>query len=435
MHYLIISYSHKNSDIAIREKLAFDTDEKLKNGLSKINDCENINEAIILSTCNRVEIIASVKNIKKASNTIFNLLHKHSGISLDELEGRGDIFDDNGALHHLFCVASSLDSLVIGETQISGQLKDAFKFAFENGYCSQKLSRALHFAFRCAAEVRNTTDISKNPVSVASAAVAKAKALLGELGGDVAVVIGIGEMGLLTIKHLSNLGCNIVIANRDVEKAKEVAREYPNVIAIESYSKIKELINRYKILFTATGAPHTIITDDMVEERNFSRFWFDMAVPRDIDNITAPNVNIFTVDDLKDIVKKNMSLREEQARVAYGIVGRYTMEFYKWMQSMSVDPIIKEMRALAKESSERELEKALSKGHISKEQEEVVKKILHNAFNSFLHEPTKKLKDIAEEARADTVVEAVKLLFGIEKDVLMLNKYKCEEHFKHNEGK
>jgi len=434
MHYLIISYSHKNSDIAIREKLAFNSDEKLKNGLSTLQDCDNINEAIILSTCNRVEIIASVKNPMKASSTIFKMLHKNSGLSIEELEGRGDVYEDNGALHHLFCVASSLDSLVVGETQIAGQLKDAFKFSYENGFCSQKLSRAMHFAFKCAAEVRNTTDISKNPVSVASAAVTKAKALLGELGGDVAVVIGIGEMGMLTIKHLSNLGCNIVVANRDAEKAKEVAKEFPNIIAVESYSKIKELINRYKILFTATGAPHTIITDDMVEEKSFSRFWFDMAVPRDIDNITSPNVNIFAVDDLKDIVSKNMSLREEQAKAAYGIIGRYTMEFYKWMQSMSVDPIIKEMRNLAKESSEKELEKALSKGHIPKEYEDAVKKVLHNAFNSFLHDPTKKLKDIAEDPRSDMVVEAVKLLFGIDKEVLMLNKYKCEEHLKHKEG-
>jgi len=204
MHYLTISFTHKNTNIEVREKLAFDSEKKLLNAYQKIGAIELVNELIILSTCNRVEIITSVKEPLKAIEPIFEIIAEITGVGLEELEGRGETYEDSGAIHHLFSVISSLDTMVIGETQIVGQLKDAFRFSYDKGFASQKIARAMHHAFRCAAKVRNSTDISKNPISVSSVAVAKAKEIYGgNLGGFTALIVGAGEMSRLACEHLA----------------------------------------------------------------------------------------------------------------------------------------------------------------------------------------------------------------------------------------
>ncbi|WP_281950953.1 glutamyl-tRNA reductase [Nitrosophilus kaiyonis] len=435
MQYLVVSFSHKNTDLQTREKLALN-DEKTREAVyKKLIQNSVINELIILSTCNRVELIASVKDPFKSSDLILEELSKISGIDFDELEGRADIYEDNGAIHHIFSVASALDSLVIGETQISGQLKDAFKEAFEKGYASQKLARVMHFAFKCAAEVRNSTDISKSPVSIASAAVAQAKDIFENLGGMSALVLGTGEMGKLAAKHLISNGCNVILIGRNIEKTKRVAKDLGENVEAQSIENLKNLINRYRLLFSATSSKEPVITKDMVEEKDFNRYWFDMAVPRDIDDFYIENIKVFVVDDLKAIVNKSLALREAQAKEAYRIVGKYTKEFFKWLQTLSIEPIIKGIREKAKEASISEIKKAIKKGYIPKELEENVTKILHNAFNRFLHSPTKNIKAIADDPSGDTIIESVKYLFDLNgEEYNHLNRYKCEYYMNMIEG-
>ncbi len=426
MHYLIISFTHKNTDIKVREKLSFSDEDKKKTFLDKLHKSKYINESILLSTCNRVEVITSVSSCKEIIKHIFDELSVFSGIEASELENRADIYEDNGAIHHLFSVVASLDSLVIGETQIVGQLKDAFKFSADKGFCSQKLSRAMHHAFKCAASVRASTDISKNPISVSSVAVSKAKDVFGSLEGETAVLVGAGEMSRLAGKHLLAAGAKIVVVNRSLERAKELADELGEDVTCRAYSDLKELLNTHSLLFSATGAPHFVITEDMVESRDFERYWFDIAVPRDIE-CDMQDVNVYAVDDLEEIVAKNLSMREEQARVAFSIVGRSTMEFFKWLQTLSIEPIIKELRDKAKACSQKEIKRSVKKGYIPEEYEETVEKILHCAFNAFLHTPTLKLKELAEKPEADTIVQSIQEIFEFDKDsIKKLNMYKCE---------
>ncbi len=425
MQYLVISFSHKNTDLQTRERLALSEEAKKEAVASAALRSEWINEIIILSTCNRVELITSVKDPFKATEDLLKALERVSGILLEELEGRADIYEDHGAIHHIFSVASGLDSLVVGETQIAGQLKDAYKEAYEKGWCGQKLGRVMHFAFKCAKEVRSSTDISKNPVSIASAAVAMAQEKLGNLGGYTAIVVGAGEMGTLAAKHLIARGCNVILVGRDLEKTAEVAQEIDPNIQVQDSGDLERLINSYRLLFSATSSKEPVITRQMVQDRDFDRLWFDMAVPRDIEEIRMERLSIYAVDDLKEIVEKNMAFREEQARIAYQIVGRYAKEFFKWLQTLEIDPIIKEIRALAKEAAMAELSKAIKKGFIDPKDQKNIEKLLHNAFNRFLHQPTKKLKAIADEPSADTIVEAIKFFFDIEEEV-GLNRYKCE---------
>ncbi|MBL0687759.1 MAG: glutamyl-tRNA reductase [Sulfurospirillum sp.] len=431
MHYLIVSFTHKNTDIKIREKLSFLDKTEKRYFLKKLKIFKYINESILLSTCNRVEIITSVKSYTKTIEYILNELSHVSNIKQSELESRADIYEDNGAINHLFSVMSSLDSLVIGETQIVGQLKDAFKFSIDEGFCSQKLSRAMHHAFKCAALVRENTEISKNPISVSSVAVSKAKDILGSIEDRVAILVGAGEMSTLAGKHLITAGAKVIVVNRSLEKAEKLAQELGKKATAKPFLDLKELLNTYTLLFSATGASCSIITEDMVETREFKRYWFDIAVPRDIECVVK-DVNVYAVDDLKEIVVKNLSLREEQAKEAFSIVRHATIEFFKWLQTLSIDPIIKELRSKAKECSQKEIKRSVKKGYLPAEYEERVEKILHCAFNSFLHTPTKKLKELAKKPESDLIVKSIQKIFEIdENSIKKIHAYKCEYHNTH----
>jgi len=433
MHYLTISFTHKNTDIEIREKLSLTDEEKRSLFQERINGLDHTNESIVLSTCNRVEIMLSVSNCENTIDHVFMELSKISGVSKSDLDSRGDIYEDNSAIHHLFSVISSLDSLVIGETQIVGQLKDAYKFSYEKGFCDQKLSRAMHHAFKCAASVRSNTDISKNSISISSVAVSKAKEIYGNLGGYTALVIGAGEMGRLAAKHLIANGVNVIILNRNLDRAQKLADELGEMASVASFAKLGEYINRYRLLFSATGAPHIIIDKEMVEEKEFDRHWFDIAIPRDIEAIEMKNLYIYAVDDLKEVVSKNIAQRERQAKIAYSIISKSTMEFFKWLQTLCIDPIIKEMRMRAQSCSLHEINRAVKKGYIDESQKKEIMKIVHHAFNGFLHTPTIRLKEVAEKPEADVIVQAVQYIFDINEDqAKKLNMYKCEYQMENN---
>lgn len=421
MQYLIASFSHKNTDLHLRERIGFPDGEQKFQGLSVLRTDESVNEAVILSTCNRVEVFVSTSNPAKASRTIFSLLHNHSGISVEELEGRADLYEDEGAIHHLFTVCASLDSLVVGETQIAGQLKEAFRFSQENGFAGPKISRAIQYAFKCAADVRMQTGISKNPVSVASTAVAMAKELLGgNLGGFTALVVGAGEMSNITARHLVTSGCNVILFNRNVTHAQQVAGEIGTMVVAKPLDLLPEFINRYRLLFSATGAPGYVIDALIVQKAGFDRHWFDLAVPQDIAPLEDASIHTYAVDDLRQIVEANINLRREQSARAFEIIGRHTIEYFQWMQKLMVEPLIKEIREQAKTAALGEIERALKKGFIDPSSRDNVTKLVHNAFNKFLHRPTVRIKEMADQPKAENMFESMKHLFDLEAEVKVL---------------
>lgn len=423
MHYLIISFSHKNSTMEVREKLSYKDDNSKKGCLTKLNSGEAINESILISTCNRMEVFCSCNDISGATQHIFEMLTARSGISIDELEGRADIFDDSSAIHHIFTVASSLDSMVVGETQIAGQLKDAFRFSYDNGFCGQKLARAMHHAFKCAAKVRNATDISSKPVSIASVAVAKLKSVLESVEGKKALVIGVGEMSEITAKHLVANGADVYIMNRTKEKAFELAEECSTKVL--DMDQLPHVINEFEILFTATSSPEPIITDDIIKSCDFDRYWFDMALPRDISYHKGERINLYVIDDLKSIVDENKSIREESARKAHGIIGRSTVEFFEWLDTLDIEPMIKEIYQKAFEAARVESDRVLKNGYIPKEYEAQVRKMGEQVMKRFLHDMTSKMRSVSEESKSDMVTSALQFLIKKDNNE-MPDKYKCE---------
>lgn len=432
MHYLNISFSHKNSTLEVREKLSYKDDTALKACLYKLNNGEAINETILISTCNRMEVFCSCSDISSATQYIFEILAQRSGISIDELEGRADIYDDSSAIHHLFSVASSLDSMVIGETQIAGQLKDAFRFSYDNGFCGQKLARAMHHAFKCAAKVRNATDISSKPVSIASVAVAKLKSVLESVEGKKALVIGVGEMSEITAKHLVANGAEVYIMNRTADKAVKLAKECQTEVL--EMSELPKVINEFEILFTATSAPEPIITDDIIKACDFDRYWFDMALPRDINYHKGDRINLYVIDDLKNIVDENKSLREDGARKAHGIIGRSTVEFFEWLDTLNIEPMIKEIYQKAFKAAKQESDRVIKKGYIPKEYEDQIRKMSEQVMKRFLHEMTSKMRSVSEESKSDMVTGALQFLIKEDRNDVP-DRYKCEHALNIIEGK
>jgi glutamyl-tRNA reductase len=423
MHYLIVSFSHKNSTLAIREKLAF-VDEKARLlGMRELNAHPCISESMILSTCNRVEIFCSCGDTQEGSDAVFALLSRHSGLSLHELQERGDIFDDEGGIHHLFSVASSLDSMVVGETQISGQLKEAFKLSQDNGFSAQKISRAMSYAFKCAAEVRNATNISSKPVSIASVAISQVKESIGDLTDKKALVIGSGEMSLITCKHLSAQGADVTVMNRTFEKAEAIAAECN--ARVRSFEEIAYAINENELLFTATGSLSPIITEEMIKPTPYERYWFDMAVPRDIEcDPQNWSIQLFYVDDLKSIVSENIALREDEAKLSYVIVRRHVSLFFEWLKTLSVEPLIKNMYLRAADAAMREADRVIRNGYLPKEYEEEIRKATLQALKRFLHPISERMRDGSDPMRIDTLIESMSFLMN-EEEGSDLSKNSC----------
>ncbi|EAI3389312.1 TPA: glutamyl-tRNA reductase [Campylobacter coli] len=428
--YYCISFTHKNTDISLRERLSFSDEAKKNEFLRLLSIHENIEECLVISTCNRVEIVAYVK--EACAEYIIKSLALLCNVDKESLVQKADIFEDSGAIHHLFSVASSLDSLVVGETQIAGQLKDAFAFALKNNFCAVHLSRAIHSAFKCAAKVRNETQISKNPISVASVAVAKAKELL-PLEGKSAIVIGAGEMGELAAKHLIAAGARVIILNRDIEKARILCERLGVLSECDSLNNLKKYLDEYELFFSATNASSAIITNSLIDEVSHKRYFFDIAVPRDIDVSENEKVSVFAVDDLEVVVRKNLALREQEARMAYGIIGRETAEFFRYLNDLALTPIIKAIRLQAKECANKQLQIALDKGYLKHSDEEEARKLIHQVFKAFLHTPTINLKHLQGKMQSDTVINAMRYIFALENNLEGLNQYACEFNMENND--
>lgn len=430
MSYLSISFTHKNTDIQTREKLAFSDDNMVEAYLKTILDNSIIREAVLLSTCNRVEIMTTVNDIEQAKEVILKTLSNYSTVDYEELSNRADMYDNSGAIHHLFTVASALDSLVIGETQIVGQLKDAYRLSLAKGHCSQGITRAMTYAFKCAAAVRTATSLGTGSVSVASTAVAKAKEIIQDTHNVKALVIGAGEMSELTIKHLLSSGFDVVLVSRNIKKAKLLADTFDRPICVEPYEKVTQLLNEIPVMITATSAPYPIIKQNMVQECNFNRYWFDIAVPRDIDDIKSANLKVFAVDDLQDIVNENMSLRAESAKQAYLIVNQLSMEFFEWLKSLEIEPVVKQLYLKAHDVVQKKVENAIKKGFVDASNEENIRKLCETVLTEFLHEPTKQLKTISQNVECDVVLGAVQSVFGLQNDSNVFHQ--CEHALKFN---
>ncbi len=431
MYYQVVSFSHKNCDQGMREKLAFANDEEKKVFLDQLVGFEFVHEAFVISTCNRVDIVLATRDNFSSYHAVLGLMSQKSDLNFYELKTSVKQHDDEEAVEHMFSVVSSLDSLVVGESQITGQVKDAFKFSHTNGTAGRKLNRMLSYAVKCAAEVRNATNISQNPISIASVAVAQAHKLLGDnIQGMKGIVVGAGDMGVLAAKHLLRVGCDVVLIGRDLEKVQAVADSLGENVKADTMDELPKYINRYRLFFSATSAKEPVITKDMIDNVTLPRHWFDMAIPRDIEDMDLEKLQLFRIDDLRSISNDNHALREEQAVKATEIVAQYKEEFYAWLRALSIEPVIKQMREHVTDAIDSEMQRAIKKGFVPVEHEENMRKMAEQMFKRFLHDPTQNLRASSTQKKNANCIESVKRMFNIDTEDIDMKQYKNDHHTK-----
>jgi len=260
-------------------------------------------------------------------------------------------------------------------------------------------------AFKCAADVRNATDISSKPVSMASVAVSKLKSLVDDIKGKKALIIGVGEMSEITAKHLISAGADVYIMNRTKHKAQELA-EAVGAKVIE-FEKLGEAVNEFEILYTATSSHTPIITDEIIKPVAFDRYWFDLALPRDIQYSKGERIHLYVIDDLKVIVDENRSYKEEAARAAHSIIGRGVVGFFEWLNNQDIEPLIKNIYLKAQEAAKAEASRAVKAGYIPKEYEAEAQKMCDQALKRFLHDITKNMRNAIENRETALLSEAV----------------------------
>jgi len=431
MYYQVVSFSHKNCDIGMREKLAFSDEAQKKTFLEQLTHFEFIHEAFVVSTCNRVEVVLATRDNFASFHAVLGLMSQKSDMNFYKLKSSAKRYDDEEAVSHLFAVVSSLDSLVVGESQITGQVKDAFRFSYQNGTAGRRLNRLISYAVKCAAAVRNATNISQNPISIASVAVAQAHKILGDdIQGMKGIVVGAGEMGVLAAKHLLRVGCDVVLIGRDKEKVEATAQALGENVSADTMEHLPKYLNRYRLLFSATSSPEAVITQEMIENETLPRYWFDMAIPRDIADMDLPKLQLFRIDDLRAISDENHAMRQEQAIRAGEIVQQFTDEFYAWLRALSIEPVIKQMRQDVNEAIDAELQRAMKKGFVPSEYEANMRKMAQQMFNRFLHQPTKNLRHSSTQKESANCIDAIKQMFSIDTDDVDPKQYKTEHHTK-----
>jgi glutamyl-tRNA reductase len=423
MNIIVVGLSHKTAAVEVREKVAF-APTQMEKPLRAVVSLPDITEAVIVSTCNRVEIYATTRDVAGGMARIKRFLADYHGIPLEMLEGHLYSYHGEEATRHVFRVASSLDSMVVGEPQILGQIKTSYGYAAEFKSSGIILNRFLHKAFSVAKRVRTETKIASSAVSVAFAAVELAKKIFGELSDKTVLLIGAGEMCELAAKHFINTGVRgVMVTNRTFERAEKLAQEFDGKAI--NYEDLFDHLHKADIILSSTGAPHFIIHDKDVTEVIRRRkmkpmFFIDIAVPRDIDPKVndVENVYLYTVDDLNGVVATNLEQRKIEAAKAEAIVEQEIGQFFKWLSSLEVTPTIVAWRRHFDEIRKAELAKTVANWKNMPPDAEKRLEALTNAFmNKLLHQPTSVLKKSEQGNRNDLYVDALRHLFDLETEI------------------
>lgn len=417
---VLTGLNHKTAPVAVREKIFAGCQEK-KDLLPALRSIGGVEEVLYLSTCNRVEIIASVAEDGKALKDLRTFLAQNGGLNHADAAGCFYEYRDEEAVRHVFRVASSLDSMVMGEAQILGQVKDAYREALEKYATGVVLNRLMHCSFRAAKRVRSETGIAINPVSVSHAAVELAKKIFGSLDGKKILLIGAGEMAELTGTQLIEKGAqSIIVANRSLAQAKLLAEKFHGE-AMTLNALEKKLIE-VDIVISSTGAPNYILTADMLknihhQRRNRLLFLIDIAVPRDIEPAASEleNVYLYNIDNLQDIVDENMHIRKKEAIKAEAIVDEEVARFVNWQKELESVPTIVSLRNKADDIVKAEMEKASGwMGSLTKEDQKKIEGLVNSIVNKVLHSPVTVLKEESSEFSSRDIVAAVRRLFRLD---------------------
>ncbi|MGB3635201.1 MAG: glutamyl-tRNA reductase [Rubrobacteraceae bacterium] len=413
----VAGMNHRSAPIEVRERVAFSPCAG-RNFLRRLKDEGVVSEAVLISTCNRTELYAAVEG-EDARTRMLDAISDERKIDRETLEQGTYWLTDAEAVRHLYRVASSLDSMGVGESQILGQVREAYRASTEEQTTGQVLNRLFHTSLRVGKQVRTETGIGDSSISVPHVAVKLAEEVFGTLAGRRALVLGAGEMSELVVRHLKAKGVGeLRIANRTADRGRWLA-ERVGGRAVD-FGALSGELQEVDVVVSSTGSGDWVVDHDMAEEvlgnRKEPLFFIDIAVPRDIDPEvqTFDCAYVYDVDDLQSVVDHNAGDRSEAARDGEALIGPAVFEYMSWLSTRHAAPLIQELRDGADKVRRHELSRALRRLDLTPEEVEAVERMSHSLVNKLLHGPISELKALAESGAPLESQEVRRHLLGLQ---------------------
>lgn len=424
MSIILLGLNHKSATVEIREKVAM-SKAHIRNAAEALQQLDHINGISILSTCNRTEFYLDAMDTKGAESAMMSFIAKHSGYPQALLADHMYVKVGKEAVEHLFTVAAGLDSMILGESQIQGQVQDAYHYSLEYGLSTSVLNTLFMNALTLGKRVRTETYIDRQAVSISSAAVELAKQELGTLEGKTVLIVGAGETSELAARHLVSNGISgVIVANRTFDRAQQLAEEFGGkAIRLDHFGAY---LDSADIIISCTASPKYIIekkdVERLLEHRKNPLLFIDIAVPRDIEPSVAeiPHVYLHDIDDLQNVVAQNLEGRQKEAIKARAIVEEELNNFFFWLDSRLVVPTITKMLAQADLIKQKEVEKALRRiDHVTPRERKIIEQLAHSIMSQWLHKPITNMKYMAgtHEDRIECYIRAMHDLFHLEEEV------------------
>lgn len=413
----VAGISHRSAPVEVREKVAFPPCAG-RSFVRRLKDEGVAAEAVLLSTCNRTEVYAVVER-EEDRGAVLDFLAEDRGADRASLDRDTYWFTDAEAARHLYRVASSLDSMVVGEAQILGQVRDAYRAATEEQCTGPILNRLFHTSLRVGKKVRSETSIGDSSLSVPNVAVKLAEEVFGTLEGRRALILGAGEMSELVVRSLKDRGVSeVLIANRTPERARSLAERVGGTPV--GFDALARELPGADVVVSSTGSGEWVVGSEVVagamEKRPEPLFFVDIAVPRDVDPVvqTLERVYLYDIDDLQAVVERNAGDRKEAAEQGETMIGPAVLEYMNWLSTLHVVPLIKELRDGAEQIRRHELSRALKSMDLSPEEEKSIERMSHSIVNKLLHGPIAELKALAEAGSPVDGVEVRRRLLALE---------------------
>lgn len=411
MNIGVIGINHNLAPINIRESVSFTDVQKIE-AINYFLD-RDIDEVVILSTCNRSEIYIQAKNIDEKIKFLEDFYERFFNVA----DIKEYLFSkkNTSAVEHLFKVASGLDSIVLGEDQILGQVKDAHDFSMQLGSSKKIFNKLFREAINVAKDIKNTTKISHQPLSISYIGVKFIQSKIGKLEGKKALLIGMGKMNKLTIKYLKEEKLDtIYVSNRNHGKIMELESKFKNIIPIRYEDRYK-VMNDIDIVISATSSPHMVIRYDEMPKIQKKILMMDIALPRDIDPKInkLENIEIYDIDNLKDIQDKNDNKRKELAKIGRQMISEKIIEFIEWIDSIKIDPTIESLNDKCLEIREDTLDYIYRKTNLDNRDKKIIDKMLTSALKRLIREPIINLKQIKDKGKREEYIKLIEELFEL----------------------
>lgn len=432
---IVIGINHRSATIELREKVSF-SQTQIKDRAEELKNLEGVSGIIVLSTCNRTEVYFSTNYKNTGVTSVLDFICLSSGSDIDCLRKHIYIKENEQAVHHLMKVASGLDSMILGESQILGQIENLYNCARDCKLSDNVLNTLFQKAISTGKRVRTHTSIDRNALSVGSVAVIYAKKIFGCLKNKKVLVLGAGETGELTIRHLVANGVRtVIVANRTYENACKIAREFSGK-AIR-FNEFTDYLKEADIVIGCTAAPHNVVNYEdvlpiMKERKGRPLLFIDIAVPRDIQPEVAniENVSLCDIDSFQSEINNNKAIREMEAHKAEKLINEEVEEYMKWWDALYVVPIIKALKDKAEDIKEQEVNRALKKldsMSLTDKEKNIIHSLAHSIVNKILSDPIVNLKEYALSEKGDQYLEALQKLFN-------LDNYETNNHPLDREG-